>query len=320
MWGRTKSKTQQTDNDQGDKTISDQRYYTIFDNVADGLIGISKSGRITEINKSLEKMTGHSKKDFVGKRITALRSVLTTESYLKIAKIFTKRMAGEKLDLYEIQIKKKDGSLVDVEINAKPIKENGQVVGEIVSIRNITERKEMQTALTKSKNRFRDISLNVADWIWEVDKDGKYVFVSGKYKEILGYDKEEIIGKTPFDFMPPEEQERVGKIFEEISSKKEPIKNLKNWNISKQGERIYLDTNGFPIINDKGELTGYRGVDINITGQKQAEQELDTAFKELKKRNEQLEIINESMVGRELKMVELKIKIKKLENDLEAKN
>jgi len=66
----------------------------------------------------------------------------------------------------------------------------------------------------------------------------------------------------------------VAAIFTKIVANKLPIKDLENWNIGKNGEPVCLLTNGLPIIDQEGQLKGYRGIDKNITGRKQNEQEL----------------------------------------------
>ncbi|RLF92898.1 hypothetical protein DRN45_06485, partial [Thermococci archaeon] len=140
--------------------------------------------------------------------------------------------------------------------------------------KDITEVKKAEEKLKESEKRFRDVALSSADWIWEVDKNGRYTFASGKVKQILGYDPEEIIGKTPLELMPKEEAERIGKILEKFVSEKKPIVDLENWNLTKKGEKICLLTNGIPIIDEKGGLLGYRGVDKDITERKKAEEGL----------------------------------------------
>ena len=60
----------------------------------------------------------------------------------------------------------------------------------------------------------------VQDWIWEVDSRGIYTYVSPRVRDILGYEPEELLGKTPFDVMPPEEAKRIRDIFQDIMSKK----------------------------------------------------------------------------------------------------
>jgi len=71
--------------------------------------------------------------------------------------------------------------------------------------------------------------------------------------------------------MPPDEAKRVAVIFSEIAAKKLPIKDLENWNIGKDGERICLLTNGVPLLDEAGNLKGYRGVDKDITERKRIE-------------------------------------------------
>lgn len=132
-------------------------------------------------------------------------------------------------------------------------------------------RKEAEHALRESEERLRDILYSTADWVWEVDENGVYTYTSPKMEELLIGSQEEIIGKTPFDFMPSEEARRVMPIFAELMHKREPVVDLENWNMGKDGELICLLTNGVPIFNSEGQFKGYRGVDKNITKRKMAE-------------------------------------------------
>ena len=135
----------------------------------------------------------------------------------------------------------------------------------------ITERKRVEEILYESEERLRDIAFSMADWIWEVDERGCYTYCSKKGQDIMGYSTEEIIGKTPFDFMLPDEARKIGEIFSEIVANKEPIRDLENWNVRKDGNEVCLLTNGVPILDKEGNLKGYRGVDKDITDRKNAE-------------------------------------------------
>ena len=121
--------------------------------------------------------------------------------------------------------------------------------------------------LRESEARLRDITFSMGDWVWEVDEKGVYTYSSAKGNELFG----RVIGKTPFDFMSPEEAKRVGSLFSDLTAKQAPIRDLENWNVRKDGERICLLTNGVPILDEAGKLTGYRGVDKDITERKLAE-------------------------------------------------
>lgn len=137
----------------------------------------------------------------------------------------------------------------------------------------IKERKQAEESLVKSKERFRSLVETSSDWIWEVDMECRYTYASPKAKDLLGYDPDEILGKYPFDFMIPEDRERIKTLCAEIMPLGAPIKSLVNRNLHKNGYVVVLETSGEPIRNSNGELTGYRGIDRDITKRVHDEQE-----------------------------------------------
>ena len=161
--------------------------------------------------------------------------------------------------------------------------EKNNVLGVLGLSYDITERKQMEMELRKSEERLREISKT--DFVWEVDENGVYTYTSQAGIDLFGSSWNDIIGKTPFDFMTPEERLRVGPIFSEIITNKSPIKDLENWNIKKNGELCCLLTNALPIFDQEGNLKGYRGVDRDITDRKQAEADIKRTNEELVKIN-----------------------------------
>ena len=143
--------------------------------------------------------------------------------------------------------------------------------------RNKLEHKKAQEALRLSEERLHDILFSTADWVWEVDEQGRYTYSSQRDTDLFEFTHDEIIGKTPFDFMSKDEADRVAAIFTEIVTNRKPIKDLENWNIGKNGRQICLLTNGVPVFDNEGQFKGYRGIDKNITERKQAELELIAA-------------------------------------------
>ncbi|HEY5764190.1 MAG TPA: diguanylate cyclase [Rhodocyclaceae bacterium] len=129
-------------------------------------------------------------------------------------------------------------------------------------------------ALRLSERRFRDVAHISADWIWEVDAEARYVYASESVEELLGYRPEEIIGKTAFDLMPPDEARRVRVAFAEIAEARRPFRDLENIVLGKDGKAHITLTNGMPILGADGALLGYRGVDRDITAQRQMEQQI----------------------------------------------
>jgi PAS domain S-box-containing protein len=128
--------------------------------------------------------------------------------------------------------------------------------------------------LRKSEERFRSLVETTSDWVWEVDATGIYTYASPKVRELLGYEPEEIIGRTPFDLMPPEEAKRVGDIFQTAVLDKKPLGRVENITRHKDGRLIVLETSGIPFFDEHGRLSGYRGIDRDITERKRVEEAL----------------------------------------------
>jgi PAS domain S-box-containing protein len=129
--------------------------------------------------------------------------------------------------------------------------------------------------------RFQNLVETVNDWIWEVNQDGVYTYASSRVKNILGYEPEEVIGKTPFDFMLEGEKNRVANEFKKILTMRKPYQALENTSRHKNGHLVVLETSGVPYFDERGTLLGYRGVDRDISERKQAKEALIQANREL---------------------------------------
>jgi PAS domain S-box-containing protein len=147
-----------------------------------------------------------------------------------------------------------------------------EVIAVLIGSAVARARSELQ--LRQSEQRLRDIISTMADWVWEVNAEGHYTYVSEHVKHLLGYEINEILGRTPFDFMPTEEAERVGKIFQAIAARKEPFFDLDNVCRHRDGSIRNLLTSGVPLLDKDGRLMGYRGTDKDITLRKCAEAQL----------------------------------------------
>jgi PAS domain S-box-containing protein len=143
--------------------------------------------------------------------------------------------------------------------------------------REIAERQKAEEALQTSEKRFRDLIETTSDWVWEIDKDGIYTYASSQVRKLLGYEPREVLGKTPFDLMPPEEAERLFPVFKGIVASGKPIFFLENLNLHKNGTKVVLETSGVPFFDASGSFMGYRGIDRDITERKRIEEELQKA-------------------------------------------
>lgn len=137
--------------------------------------------------------------------------------------------------------------------------------GVLATFFDLTKQKYAEEALTKKTNQLIGFLDSTTDFLWEIDREGKYTYISKRSETILGYEPEELIGKSPFDLMDENERKRVSKLFKNILENEKLIINLENWNITKNGERACLLTNGRPIYDENHNCIGYRGADKDIT-------------------------------------------------------
>ena len=138
--------------------------------------------------------------------------------------------------------------------------------------------KQTQEALQKSEARFRSFVENTNDIFWEIDGDGTYTYSSPNISAILGYDASEVIGKTPFAFMPEPEATRIKDLLTVALERGESFL-VEHEMLSKDGNIRIMECSGRPIFDNYATIIGYRGVDRDITERKQLEKQLRLSHK-----------------------------------------
>ncbi|NVO02688.1 MAG: response regulator [Bacteroidetes bacterium] len=247
--------------------IATQKLLELFQNAPINCFTLSKNGEILNSNLFAANLLKKDCSQVIG---TNFLEYLTVNSRAQFKTFLKNSFNTKNKESFEITIIS-DENLIYCKLKGF-VNEIGDEF--FMILEDYTEKKERDNAFIKSETRLKDIVSSMYDWVWEVDEKGIYTYCSNQSINILGYTRENIIGKTPFDFMPEEEAKRVAKIFSEIVARKAPIKDLENWNIGKNNEEICFLTNGVPTLDEMGNLKGYRGVDKDITIRKKAEKEL----------------------------------------------
>ncbi len=226
-------------------------------------------GRLVFIgaNNAADKMTGIDNQRLIGLTIEqAFPNLIETE----VPDIY-RRVAAEGISWHTNQIQYKDDRIDGAfELHAFRTSPGKMVVMFI----DIAERVNAEKAMRESEKRFRDIALSSSDWIWEIDSVGKFTYVSEGVTSVIGYEPDELMGKSLFDIVSHDETEILRELFIMVSSRKQNITDWINWNIHKDGTLICMQSNGVPIIDNDGKLLGYRGINKDITNQKRSEERL----------------------------------------------
>ncbi len=267
---------------ENDLKEANEKLQKITGSAEDAIIMVDSNGWINLWNPAAERIFGYRSREVIGKD---LHKIITPQEYREDAQkgieIFKKTGKGNAINrTVELKGMRKDQSIINIELSlsAVKIKEQWNAIG---ILRDITKKKKAERALKESEAWFRAMVESTSDWIWELDLKGKYTYASPQVKVILGYEPEEILGKTPFVFKPKGEDERVARELLDMMKNGLPVKNLQSTSIHKDGTEIILETNGGPIFDENDEIIGYRGVDRDVTERKVAESEIEKSNRSL---------------------------------------
>lgn len=196
----------------------------------------------------------------------------------------------------EYRLRRHDGEYRWILDSGRPYyDQHDKFAGYIGSCYDMTEHKQAEKALAQSERRFRDLTENTSDWIWEVDRTLRYVYVSPKITDLLGHAPADVLGKSPFDLMPPDEAARLRPAFDELAGDPRPFAALENVNVRRDGSLVVLETSGIPLYDAEGQFSGFRGIDRDISARKAAEERINTLNTELAAKAAELEVANREL-------------------------
>lgn len=222
------------------------------------------TGAISYVNPLWEEVHGYSFDEAKGKDLIELLipASYRRETYQKL----NRALQGEAFEGQVCDVVTKSGGLLKIEWSANLLKDDaGGSLGILIIGQDMTEKHRLHDQLKASEERFRGLVEMNHDWIWEVGRDGNYSYVSPQVERILGRKPQEMIGKSPFDFMPPEEGKRISAWFESIAAEHLPIIKKENINLHKKGHELVMETSARPFFDEHGNFCGYRGVDRDVT-------------------------------------------------------
>ncbi len=175
---------------------SETKYKNLFETAMDPIIILDNTGRFVDLNNKVSEILGYNRKDLINNKFYET-NILSDEYKKKSMKNFKKRIKGENVAPYELEVISKKGEIIPAEINGSTIIENNKVVGEIIIIRDLRDRyksKKIAKELTESEKKFRDIFNATSDFLIYLENE-IILDINNAALEILDIDKEEIIGK-----------------------------------------------------------------------------------------------------------------------------
>jgi PAS domain S-box-containing protein len=184
---------------------------------------------------------------------------------------------------------------------------DGKVIGVLAIFWDIIKERESEEKLKESEKKWISLTENTDDIVMVANSRGIIQYIN---KTIPPYTQEGTIGKTLYEYIPKEQYDIMWGSLKKVFKTGNPDNYEISSNIPKIGI-IWFNTKVVPIKRD-GKTVSVIMLSTNITERKRAEEELKKSRKELQAKVEEMERFNSLSVGRELKMVELKKRIKEL--------
>jgi len=246
-------------------------------------------------NPAVERIFGYSEQEIFGETPSLLHR--DQAMYNCLVEDLFHALDAKEIFRAESQMCRKDGSILISEHTTMEIVDNsGHRTAVVWVIRDITERKRAEKALAEERNLLRTLIDNLPDRIYVKDTKSRYLLVNdATVRSMAVTTQDELVGKTDFDFHSLEMAEQYYADEQAILDSGQPLINREEPVIDPHTETIrWLLSTKVPFRDIHGKITGFVGIDRDITEQKRAEAELLAAHNELKEKNTQLYELNSS--------------------------
>ncbi len=286
--GRKQTESAMRESEEKYRAVLEQSAYNIY------LMDI-ESKCILEINAALQDLLGYSTEEM--KNLTIYDFIAHSkddiDNKIKILLKQKQMLCGER------KYRRKDGSLVDVEVRGNIITFGGRKALCVVSC-DITKRKQAEAALRKSEIKYRLLADNTIDCIWQADADLIFTYVNPSIFPMLGFTPQEWIGSALADHCSKEEMQKVMAIIDkELDKKKNYSAVFEMYLNHKNGRKAPVEIIGKILIDKDNNPKGFQGTTRDISERKKGREELQIKLAEL-------ETYYKATIGRESRIIELK--------------
>ncbi len=253
---------------------SDERYRVLVETSNEGIWVMDGDHVTTYVNQAMADMLGHTPSEMTGKKV---EDFFFPEDMEFHRDRMTARHSG-KDEIYERRFRKKDGSVLWTLVSAKALRnDQGGFAGSFAMFIDITEAKSSQDALRLSEERFRALTTATSDVVYHMSADWREMlylddqgFIPGTEKSSAGW-----LSK----YIHPDDRDRVTAVIKEaIRSKR--VFEFEHRVIRADGSHGWVFSRAVPLLDDRGEIIEWFGAASDITGRKQAEEDIKNSLHE----------------------------------------
>ncbi|WP_043932463.1 PAS domain-containing sensor histidine kinase [Bacillus sp. EB01] len=227
----------------------------------DGVAIVDMEGRFLRVNPMYSSIFGYSQDELLGRKYEEFSNLEKVRYFVEQVK------AGNTFSNLNLQYYHKHGKTLDIAVSYSPFRNTeGEIIAMIGIFRDITQHKNLERELKKSRELYRLITENTTDLINIVSntKDRTIIYASPSHEKIFGLSPSDIIGRSISEFISEKESKMLIRKIVQWKITGKPILFAREIN-SPEGETLYFEYNISPIFNERGDIDSYITVARDIT-------------------------------------------------------
>jgi PAS domain S-box-containing protein len=239
-----------TERKKTEKTLQDseEKFRSMFQHSAAGMAVFSSDGDILQVNSSLWQFLGYSKDELL--QLSAFDPIHPDDRE-DVRLFFEELVLGKRQFFhFEKRFVRKDGSIVWGHASAVLLHSSRNNFCVMALVQDITERKNAEVALKASEKKYSTIVEKGNDGITIV-QDGLIRYVNSKSAENIGYTKEELIGKSPIEYVAKEDKKRALEFATKLIIEGKNPGKFEFYAISKDGRKVPIEAS-YSLIEYEG--------------------------------------------------------------------
>lgn len=239
------------------------------------IVAVDFDGRITGLNRAFADLAGASAAALSGRPLADVTPSRFLEGQTRaLAKV---RATGRSLR-FEAECLRLDGRIVPIDVAAEPDRgPQGELVGVLAFVTDLSDRKAAEAASRESEERFRKLYDDAPVGYHEVDTEGRIVNINRTECEMLGYPREELVGRPVFDLLAEELRDLARAGFAEKISGRQPLKAFERTVVTRDGRRLDVAIEERYRRNDRGGIVGLLSTLQDVTDRKNTEAALQAS-------------------------------------------
>ena len=267
---------------------AEAKYHGLFDHLIEGIFQTTPEGRYLLANTALARIYGYSSPEELMQSITNIATRLYVQPGRRDE--FVREMqARDTITGFESEIFRKEGSTIWISENCRAIRDaEGRLLYYEGTVEDITQRRQAEKKVQDSEALYHSLVETLPQNILRKDLQERFTFANQQFCKTLGRPLEEIVGKTDFDFFPPELAAKYQLDDRKVLETGKPYETVEE-NQPPGQEKIYVQVVKTPLYSADGKIIGLQGIFWDITEQRRAEERLAKSRQELRDKNQQLE-------------------------------